>query len=135
LGLEHPIVNQLLLKYSAADARLRCLAGKIDGLTGDGLPTFWKIKAQGKDGLTSHHIIRIGMSTEGERAPWLEPLEDSLLGTRAPLSKTIDEWKKFAADKKSRIQELLHREISYSGIINEEMSYSAIPLAIVGIEK
>jgi hypothetical protein len=82
----------------------------------------------------SHHIIRIGMSTEGERAPWLERLEDDLLGMQAPSSKTPDEWKELAADKKSHLQELLHRELGYSGIINEEMSYSAIPLAIVGIE-
>jgi hypothetical protein len=35
---------------------------------------------------------------------------------------------------KLRLQELLHRELSYSGIIDEKMSYSATPLAAVGIE-
>jgi len=29
----------------------------------------------------------------------------------------------------------LHRELSYSGVINDEMSYSAYMLAVVGIEK
>ena len=36
--------------------------------------------------------------------------------------------------RKQRLHELLHRELSYSGIISEEMSYSAVPLAVLGIE-
>ncbi len=35
---------------------------------------------------------------------------------------------------KQRLLELLHRELIYSGSINEEMSSLAIPLAIIGIE-
>lgn len=36
--------------------------------------------------------------------------------------------------KGSHLQALLHRELIYSGIINDEMSYSATPLAVVGVE-
>ena len=135
LGLEHPIVIQLMRKYSAVEAGPHALVGRIDGLTGSGLLTFWKINTQGKEGLTSHHIVRIGMSTQGDRAPWLERLGENLLSMMAPSSMTADEWRILAANKKLRLQELLHRELSYSGIIAEEMSYSSIPLAIVGIEK
>lgn len=134
LGLEHPVVSQLMNKYISAEPSFRAIAGQIDGLPSGGLLTFWKINTQGKDGLTNHHIVRIGISTEGDRAPWIERLEDKLLGIGSSVTTTTDEWVKLAAQKKPRIQELLHRELSYSGIIDEEMTYSAIPLAAVGIE-
>ncbi|MDD3081620.1 MAG: SNF2-related protein [Desulfobacterales bacterium] len=134
LGLEHPIVSQMMRQYSAAEAGSRALAGKINGLAGGGLLTIWKINTQSKDGLYSYHILRIGMNAEGDRTPWLEHLDEKLLGMQTPTSTTTDEWKILAAKKKQRLQELLHRELSYSGIINEEMSYSAILLAVLGIE-
>ncbi len=135
LGMEHPIVNKMMRQYSATGVGYRALAGKISGITGGGLLTIWKINIQGKDGQTSHHIVRIGMGIDGDRAPWLEHLDEKLLAMDAPTSKTPDKWRMLAINKKLRLQELLHRELNYSGIINEEMSYSATPLAVVGIEK
>ncbi|BBO67931.1 helicase [Desulfosarcina alkanivorans] len=133
IGLEHPIVNQFMRKYAAAGTSTRALTGKVEGLVGDGMLTFWKISTYGKDGQATHHIVKIGMNPDGDRAPWLERLDDKLLGMQAP-SVPPEQWKIQAANKKSRLQELLHRELGYSGIINEEMSYSATPLALLGIE-
>jgi superfamily II DNA or RNA helicase len=134
LGLEHPIVNQLMQKYLSVAADVRALAGRVTEIADGGFLTFWKVSAQGKDGQASHHIVRIGLNADGNRAPWLERLDDKLLGMQT--SEAIpDQWKAMAANKKSRIYELLHRELTYTGIINEEMSYSATPLAIWGIER
>lgn len=133
VGLEHPVVNQLMRKHSAAESGPRALVGKLNGIAGGGVLTFWKISTHGKDGQASHHIVRIGMNGDGDRAPWLERLEDKILGMQAP-SVSAAQWKTLAASKKTRLQELLHRELSYSGIINDDMSYSATPLAVVGIE-
>lgn len=134
LGLEHPIVSQLMRKYSAAEAGPRALAGKVNDLASSGLLTIWKVNTQGKDGQASHRVIRIGITEDGDRAPWLERLEDRLLSMNAPMSKTMNDWKMLANSRKQHLQELLHRELNYSGIITEEMSYSAIPLAVVGVE-
>jgi len=134
LGLEHPIVNQLLKLHTSEQSGPRALTGKLQDIAGSGLLTLWKINTQGKDGQASHHIVRIGISEEGERAPWLERIDEKLLSIEEPKSKQLEEWKSLAADNKTRIQELLHRELSFSGIINEEMSYSATPLAVIGIE-
>jgi hypothetical protein len=71
---------------------------------------------------------------EGDRAPWLERLGDKILGIEPTRSEPIGDWRGLALEKKQRVQELLHRELSYSGIINEEMSYSALPLAIIAFE-
>ncbi len=132
IGLEHPVVNQFMRDYSSVEAGSRALAGKVNGIDGEGLLTIWKISTQGKDGQASHHIVRIGMSKDGERAPWLEQLDNKILGMQAPTA-PVAQWQILAFSKKGHLQELLHRELSYSGIINDEMSYSATPLAVVGI--
>ena len=134
LGLEHPIVRKMMLQYAAPEVGPRSLVGKVNGIAGEGLLTIWKINTHGKDGQSSLHIVRIGVNEKGDRAPWLERLETKLLSMDVPRSTTPNDWRKFAMSMKQRLQELLHRELNYLGIINEEMSYSAIPLAVVGIE-
>ena len=133
IGLEHPIVNQLMRKYSAAEAGPLALSGKIDGIPGGGLLTFWKISTHSKDGQASHHVVRIGMNPDGDRAPWLERFGEKILGMQPPIL-FPDHWKQLAIGNKARIHELLYRELDYSGIITKEESYSAIPLAMLGIE-
>jgi superfamily II DNA or RNA helicase len=135
LGLEHPIVSRLIQMCSGIDVDCRAVAGKLRGLAGDGLLTIWKINAQGKDGQLSHHILRIGINEPGDRAPWIERLEDDLLRIGAPGLKIPGDWQTLAIEKKQRLQELLHRELSYSGLIDQETSYSATLLAAYGIEK
>jgi hypothetical protein len=49
-------------------------------------------------------------------------------------SMPADSWKETVTRHKQKVQELLHRELLYSGIISEEMSYSASLLAVFGIE-
>ncbi len=45
------------------------LRGKINGVTGSGLLTIWKVIVQGKDGQTNLNIVKIGLSEDGSRAP------------------------------------------------------------------
>jgi hypothetical protein len=60
-------------------------------------------------------------------------LDEKLLNMNTSALKTSDEWQLFTTSKKQRIQELLHRELNYTGIINDGMSFSAIPLGVVGL--
>jgi hypothetical protein len=133
VGLEHPLVSQFMHKYSSAGADSRALAGKANRIAGEGVLTFWKISTHGKNGQASNHIVRIGLNLDGDRAPWLERLGVDILGMQST-SASVEQWKTFATKNKVHLQELLHRELSYSGIINDEMSYSATPLAVVAIE-
>ncbi len=135
LGLEHPVIRSFMQQYLALDDSMRALIGTVKSIPQSGLLTVWKIHTNTKDGQTSQHIVRIGISTGGARAPWLEVLKEELL-TLIPLSTESGvDWPSFASQNKSRIHELLHRELVYTGIINEEMSYSATFLAVFGIEK
>jgi len=134
LGLEHPIINGLMKQHSDLDPAARAIVGRVRGLAGGGLLTIWKVNAQGRDGLSSHHIVRIGMNKDGERSPWLERLEDKILSTEPPTSAATDNWRRLALERKQRLQDLLHRELTYSGVISEQMTYSAVPLALIGLE-
>lgn len=134
IGLEHPVVQQYLRRHASANAEIRGMVGKIPGLTGEGLLTIWKINTLDKDGRASYAIVNIGMLPNGERAPWLEHLGEKILTLQSP-STPLDFWQNLVSTKKSRLLELLHRELQHSGIVIDEMSYSTVLLAIVGIEK
>ncbi len=134
LGLEDPLIAGMMTRFSELDPATRAVAGRIKGLPDGGLLTAWKVTAQGKDGQSSHHVVRIGINKAGVRAPWLEGLEQKVLGMESPTHSAHEHWRQCAVHNKQRLQELLHRELRYSGIINDEMSYSAAPVAIIGLE-
>ena len=134
LGLEHPVVSKMLHQYAESEDGFRAASGRINGIAGNGLLTIWKVNVQGKDGQTNLNIVKIGISEDGSRAPWLERIADNLFSMDSPKSKSPAEWHRLATQMKPRLLELLHRELVFSGSINEEMSYMAVPLAIIGIE-
>jgi SNF2 family DNA or RNA helicase len=134
LGLEHPAINKMMRQCSSLDAGVRAVAGKLKDIPVSGLLTVWKISTQSKDGKSSHYIVHVGMTEDGARAPWLEQQKDKILLMEPSQSVSPENWQILALQKKRRLQELLHRELNYSGIINDEMSYSAEPLALYGIE-
>ena len=80
LGLEHPIIHTHLQKFLDLDTPDRSVFGVIEGIPGSGTLMVWKINTQAKDGQANHHIVRIGMTKDGDRAPWLEKLGDKILG-------------------------------------------------------
>ncbi len=133
IGLEHPVIQTKIKHFTALEPSNRSAFGSLDGIPGSGLLTTWKINAQTKDGLVSHHIINIGITEDGNRAPWLEHLNDKILAVNNDSPVRAEFWKNIALNHKRHIQELLHRELVYSGIINEEMSYSSRLLAVFGV--
>ncbi|MCL7412856.1 MAG: SNF2-related protein [ANME-2 cluster archaeon] len=134
LGLEHPVIRKVMQDYINLSESNRAVFGKLEGIPSGGLLTVWKVNTRTKDGQTSHHIIRIGMTIEGDRAPWLEQLKEKILHKKGSNSNNSEFWQNIASQQRQRIQELLHRELLYSGIISEDMSYSAPLLAVFGID-
>lgn len=133
LGLEHPVIRKLMTKCSDLPESCRAIFGSLDGGPGEGLLTFWKIHTHAKDGRSSNYIVRIGMTTDGERAPWLEKLDDRLLGMVPADKDNAAIYRSNAVNSKARVQELLHRELLYSGKTDDTMSYSATLLGLVGV--
>ncbi|MDR2390858.1 MAG: hypothetical protein LBE84_04155 [Planctomycetota bacterium] len=78
--------------------------------------------------------MRVGVNEQCERAPRLEKLRDELLSIM-PDNAIRAFWQSKAAGYKTGIQELLQRELRHSGIIDDETTYSAVPLALIGIRQ
>lgn len=133
LGLEHPVIRKLMTKCGELPEAFRAIFGALDGVPGGGLLTFWKIHTHAKDRRSANYIVRIGMTVDGERAPWLEKLDDRLLGLVPADMNNKEFYRSKAVSSKVRAQELLHRELLYSGKADDTMSYSATLLGMVGI--
>ncbi len=133
IGLEHLVIQTKMKHFTTLEPSNRSAFGSLDGIPGSGLLTTWKINAQTKDGLVSHHIINIGVTEDGNRASWLEQLDDKILAVNNDSPFRAEFWQNIALNHKQHIQELLHRELVYSGIISEGMSYSSRLLAVLGV--
>lgn len=132
-GLEHPLIKKYMSGYADIPLDQRFVVGSLSHVVSGGLLTIWKIGTQSNNGSSKHHIVRIGMTPNGDRAPWLERLDEEILGLKPNGSADLPYWQEFATQQKQRLIEMLHREIKHSGIVNDEMSFSETPLAFVGI--
>jgi len=133
LGLEHPFVRDSLRQYASAEPEQRAVVGTLDGVAQGGILSIWKINTQTKSGQNNRHLLRIGMTADGERAPWLERLDEEILSMNPASSSDTAAWQIVAREHKQHLYDLLHRELQYSGIVSEEMSYSANLLALIAV--
>lgn len=134
IGLEHPIIQGLMSKYTSLDNPARAIAGQIKGIIAPGLLYVWSVQTQGKDSQLTKHIISIAITEDGDRAPWLEKLGEKLLNIKDIRLEDIDTWKVLAVNHKQKIREVLHRDLLYTGVIEEDMTYSSKLLALFGIQ-
>lgn len=134
LGLEHSVVKGWLDKYSALAPDQRALIGDIEGNgTGAGLITVWQVVAHGKGGEVTQRVVRLGITQNGERSPYLERLSKDLLKARAAQSKNHLDPATIADLVNGTATDLLHRELAYSGLLSEGVSYSSRLLACLEV--
>ncbi len=134
VGLEHPIIRELMLHYKSLDNTSRAVVGAIDGVASSGLLSIWLVKTESKDSQFNRHIISIAITEDGDRAPWLEKLGERLLGLKGSRNGDFDKWQSLASSNKQNIREILHRDLQYSGMMEENMTYASKLLAIFGIQ-
>lgn len=133
VGLENPAIQGLMKDYAGLDNSSRSIVGKIEDIASSGLLSVWLVQTQGKDSQLSKHVVPIAITKAGERAPWLERLGDKLLSMSESADGTIANWKEMAISNKQKTREILHRDLQYSGIVEEGMTFSSKLLAIYGI--
>src|SRR5690554_4656407 len=133
LGLEHPVIKKILVTCTGFPAHNRAFFARAQNIPCPGLLSFWKISTQSKDGQSRQTITRIALTSNGERAPWLERLkfQNLIMDTD---SSSGEYWKQVATAHKQLLHDLLLRELQYRGIISKEDSYAAELLGIVGIK-
>lgn len=135
LGLEHPVIKAWLNKYSSLLPEQRALIGNLEGNSeATGLVTVWHVTVQGKDGRITQRIVRLGISADGERAPYLERLAEDISRFHPSRSETRLPPDMVANLINGRAAELLHRELVYSGLLSEGSSYSSRLLVCLVVE-
>jgi hypothetical protein len=134
LGLEHPVVRQWLDAYNSIEPQDRALIGNIEENRNEsGLITIWLVVIHGKGGQVEQRVVRLGITEGGERSPQLEQLSQDLLRTHPPQAITVQEKIQIALLINNTASELLHRELIYSGILSDEVSYLSRLLACLQI--
>ncbi|MDR1607843.1 MAG: DEAD/DEAH box helicase [Deltaproteobacteria bacterium] len=134
LGLEHPIVKQWLDSSASLQPRDRALIGHIDGQNDcTGLITIWLVVTHAKGGQTRQKVVRLGISEGGERLPYLERLSQDILRARPSQGGHFQDKERVGFLINSVAPELLHRELIYSGFLQDEASYSSRLLACLAL--
>lgn len=131
LGLDHPSINNLINSFRNLAQNHRFIAGIVEGAE-SGLLTIWKVEALGNNGQRKSNIIRIGIKNNGDRNPEIESFHENILKIKADET-VYNYWKIRLSKYKQKIYGILQRELNYSGLGDDESSYSVKPLALVGI--
>jgi len=100
-----------------------------------GLITIWLVVIHGKGGQVQQKAVRLGISEGGERSPYLERLSQELLRTRPSQTHRFQDKGQIGSLINGTASELLHRELVYSGFLQEEASYSSRLLACIGVSR
>jgi hypothetical protein len=136
IGLEHPVIKQIIESFTQDGlVKSRALAGAIADIPCAGILSFWNVNITTQEGIQGHIITKIGIDADGNRAPWIETVGSHLSTVSiTSLSSQLDTLKMLIKENKIRVQELLHRDLVYKGIITEGISYSADPLVLFFFE-
>jgi hypothetical protein len=133
LGLEHPVVRHLIERHRNLDATRRGLAGTFPSAGGTkGILTFWHIQIHGTGGQFHQGVVPLGVDEQGERCRAVEQLADTireLLKFDTAILEP-DERRRLAS---SVLPEMLRRELSYQGLLNDDASFSSKLLAWIEI--
>jgi superfamily II DNA or RNA helicase len=134
LGLEHPVVRQWLDAFTSIKPQDRALMGNIEGNEGEaGLITIWHVVIHGKGGQVQQKVVRLGISESGERSPYLERLSRELLRAHPSQIGRLPGKGLIGSLINGTASELLHRELAYSGFLQEEASYTSRLLACLWV--
>lgn len=119
-GLEHPLVIQLLRDATSIPIPARALNCKTEH---EGFLVVWKVHVQAPNGKNSFHIIRIGLSSSGERRT---ALEGKLHWGTTESYPSILSIQTLATAARNTLM----REMEYEGVIPDGASYSTEPIAV-----
>jgi superfamily II DNA or RNA helicase len=119
LGLDHPIVEEALVRWRALSPEE--VGVSLEGDT-EGVVSSWVIHRHGKGGDRRSHLLVLGVALDGTRSVALERRIDALFGRpAAPPVLTRPQRLKLLAD----LESMLRRELLLRGIVDEKAGYSA----------
>lgn len=134
LGLEHPLVEAWLDRYTSLSPENRAVTGQMDGRDSDrGVLTIWKVVVHGKESRVQQRIIGLGVTPQGDRSPRLEKCLGEILKAQPAEGNSTLGPERLTALLNGIVPALLHRELVHTGALSETSSYSSKLLGLVEI--
>ena len=122
LGLEHPIVKQLLDEDRKLEGGERALTAS-NGEDVKGLLTVWHVSLQDSAQRYVQRIIPIGLDNQGKRNKTIESLVTSFGGLR-PASESILTPTARTGLVRTKISDMLRRDLDHKGLLSESVTIS-----------
>lgn len=125
LGLEHPLVDTWLGKWSSLSSSYRSVYMTTDDDSQSGILTIWHVTINAPGGQTIQKIIRIGVNSNGERSAYLERTTEDLFKISSSNSVSDLKLDQLNSLINASATTILHRELSHTGLLPEGSSYSS----------
>lgn len=128
LGLEHPVVSELLSNYQGLPSQDRAFVGVLKPNCMPGVMTYWRVQIHGSDNQFKQVVLPIGFSANGERNPSLEmnkTLFESLIRTDAVLLDADERIELL----QSTMPRVIQNELQHEGMLSNGSTYTSKLLA------
>lgn len=128
LGLEHPLVRELMDQHRSLSAEHRAIVGTLAGCDAEGVASVWHVKIHGGGGHFLQRIVTIAVDAKGERSRLIEKQLERFDGIQYGVACEFTASRR-ADLLKTVIPEMLHRELDYKGLLGESNSFTSRLLA------
>lgn len=133
LGLEHPIIQSWLDKFSNLPAQNRAVRlASSEAPESGGILTIWQVVIQVAGGQLKQQVVRLGTTLDRERSTQLEHLGKDLLSLQVSETSEID-LKQIGSLVNGTTTEMLRRDLAHAGVLTQEASFSKRLIGLVVI--
>ncbi len=117
IGLDHPFVENLLIRYRQLPAEEIGIAVKSYG--DNGILSIWEIETHNDKGHDVHSILKFAVDKDGNRLPIMEKHTEDIF-QQIPVNSSGNHLEMLP-----KLETIMERELKYRGIIKDEQPYSA----------
>ncbi len=117
IGLDHPFVENLLIRYRQLPAEEIGIAVKSSG--NNGILSIWEIETHNDKGHDVHSILKFAVDKDGNRLPIMEKQTEDIFQQLTVNSSGNH------VEMLPKLETIMERELKYRGIIKDEQPYSA----------
>jgi len=125
IGLDHPFVEKLLMRFRQLPAEEIGIA--VKSLGASGILSIWEIETHNDKGHDVHSILKFAVDMDGNRLPTIEKQTETIFQ-----QSTIDHSYS-NLEMLSKIEIVMERELKYRGVIKEGQPYSAGLIGWIGL--
>ena len=122
LGLDHPIVHELLDRYKRVPAEALGVSVKPEHVA-PGIIAAWSLETHGKQGERKTSVQIVAADREGQRLPHLERVVDRAF--QLPASQPTLAFDTRMAIFRHDLEPMLHRDLKHRGVVPEGATFAS----------